>query len=54
MLHDAENELYQKLSITDFFPGRYSMRNILRHENANRQKKRFFKPTFRGLSALKS
>ena len=54
MLHDTQNELYQKLLRTDFFPGRYSIRNILRPENANRQKKCFFKPTFSRLSTLKS
>ena len=35
MLHDAESELNQKILITDFFPGRYSIRNISRTKNGN-------------------
>ena len=48
--NDAENELDQKLLTGYFFPGRYSMRNISRPDNATRQKKRFFEATFKGLS----
>ena len=50
MLHDAESELYQKLLTRDWFPGRYSIRNIWRTANAKRKKKYFLEPTFKGLS----
>ena len=50
MLHDAESELYQKLLKRDWFPGRYSIRNIWRTANAKRKKKYFLEPTFKGLS----
>ena len=50
MLNDAESKLYQKLLTRDFFPGRYSIRNIWRRENAKRNKKCFLEPTFKGLS----
>ena len=36
MLNDAESELYRKSLTRDFFPGRYSMRNVLSAENAKR------------------
>ena len=50
MLNDAESKLYQKLLTRDFFPGRYSIRNIWRTENAKRKKKYFLEPIFKGLS----
>ena len=50
MLHDAESGLYQKLLTTDFFPGRYSIRNIWSTENAKTGKKYFFEVIFKGLS----
>ena len=53
MFHDAESALYQKLLTTDFFPGRYSIRNIWRTENAKRKKKYFLEPTFKVLSIYK-
>ena len=53
MLHDAKNALYQKLLTRDFFPGRYSIRNIWRTENAKRKKKYFLEPTFKVLSIYK-
>ena len=53
MLHDAESALYQKLLTTDFFPGRYSIRNIWRTENAKRKKKYFLEPTLKVLSIYK-
>ena len=53
MLHNAENALYQKLLTTDFFPGRYSIRNIWRTENAKRKKKYFLEPTLKVLSIYK-
>ena len=49
MSHGAKSELYQKLLIRNCFPGRYSIRNILRTENAKRSKKCFFEPTFKVL-----
>ena len=53
MLHDAESALYQKLLTTDSFPGRYSIRDIWRIENAKRKKKYFLEPTFKVLSIYK-
>ena len=53
MLNDAESELYQKLLTRDFFPGRYSIRNIWRTENAKRKKKYFLEPTLKVLSIYK-
>ena len=50
MLHDAESELYQKLLLTDFFPGTYSIRNISRTKSAKRQKICFLEPTFKVVS----
>ena len=50
MLHDAESKIYQKLLIRDWFPGRYSIGNIWRTENAKRKKKCFLEPTFKALS----
>ena len=49
-MHDAESELNQNLLIRDYFPGRYSTQKIWRTENANRKKKCFLEPTFKGLS----
>ena len=51
MLNDAESELYQKLLTRDFFPGRYSIRNIWSTENAKREKKYIFGSIFKGLSS---
>ena len=42
-----------KLLTRDWFPGRYSIRNIWRIENAKRKKKYFLEPTFEGLSIYK-
>ena len=53
MLHDAKSALYQKLLTRDFFPGRYSIRNIWRTENAKRKKKYFLEPTLKVLSIYK-
>ena len=52
MLHDAEMRSI-KLLTRDWFPGRYSIRNIWRIENAKRKKKYFLEPTFEGLSIYK-
>ena len=50
MLHDAESELYYKLLIRYFLPGRNSICNIWKTGNDKRQKKYFFEPTFKELS----
>ena len=42
MLHGAHNDFQQKLLIRVFFAGRYSIHNIWKPENANRQIKMFF------------
>ena len=53
MLHDAKSALYQKLLTRNFFPGRYSIRDIWRTENAKRKKKYFLEPTLKVLSIYK-
>ena len=50
--NDAENELDQKLLTGYFFPGRYSMRNISRPDNATRQKNVFSKLLLKGCQLI--
>ena len=50
MLHDAENELCQKLLTRDDFPGKTLTGNISETRDARTWKKYFFGPTFTGQS----